>query len=625
VDGTPAASRVLRRDEWLVAAVARYPTPAVWVLRAAVASLWALLGLLLARPPTFRRSQLATFGGRLRLLVAGGVVLPLVVLTLVLNVRLHQEERRLEQVLGLDALEAARYTASHLSGGFEVDDEIARWLSAGWGGEVVLFEGAEVVAVSRPDLMSAGVLPQLPAAAVFPAYLTGRDEPSVLRSGDRVVAAGPVVLQGRRLLLELIRIDPLRSRDTLGAVDWLLTGALLAALLALVLTSRVEQRLSVSLRDLVSLARRLLHGEPVGEVRRPVETDLAEVLDAVRSMNEEVQQRELSLRHQEELLRITLSTLAPAVVVLQPDGGLRFANPSAEQLQETHGELLLEVVRDVAGGEGSEAAATVETVQPVPGQDLTWRVGVAGVPLPDGSRGLVAVLDDVTDVVRIDRLRQLNQLARIVAHEVKNPLTPVRLWVQELEEARRRDDPRLGALLEDACREISIQVDRLQTTANSFSNLVALERWEAEVVDLAELVAETLDGLSILGRRGIRLVQEQPDVEACRVRGDRQWLQRALGNLLKNSVDALGEQQGEVYVRLACDDDVVTVEVEDTAGGIPNGQLEELFSPHFSTTTAGSGLGLALVLQVVARCQGRVSAANGDRGLLVRLELPRAE
>jgi len=615
-------ARVSRHEDWLVAAVARSPEAGVWVLRTAMAMLWAIVGLLLAAPPTVRSQQLGTFGGRLRVLVAGGVVLPLVILTVFLNLRLRQEEGRLERVLGLDALEAARYTAIHLSGGFEVDDDLARWLAAGWGGEVMLFDGADAVAVSRRDLMGAGVLPQLPDETVFPSFLVGREEPIVRRDRDRVVAAGAVELQGRRLLLELIRIDPLHIREVSRAVDWLLTGALLAALLALVLTSRIESRLSVSLRDLVLLARRLLHGESLGEVRRPAETDLAEVIDAVRSMNQQVQQRELSLRHQEELLRITLATLAQAVVVLEADGELRFSNSSADNLREEHGDLLLGVVRDrIRGGLPSEEPA-VATLQPIAGSDLTWRVGVAGVPLPDGNRGVVAVIEDITDVVRADRLQQLNQLARIVAHEVKNPLTPVRLWMQELDEARRRNDPRLEEILEEACGEISAQVERLEDTANSFSNLVALERWEAGRVDLAELVDDTLDGTNILARRGIRFIRDLQQDGRCVVIGDRRWLQRALDNLIKNSIDALGSRNGEVHFRVKRDGPDTVFEIEDTAGGIPDASLQDLFSPHFSTTTSGSGLGLALVHQVVVRCGGRVSAANGHMGLVVRLEFP---
>jgi len=372
---------------------------------------------------------------------------------------------------------------------------------------------------------------------------------------------------------------------------------------------------------LVALARSLLDGQPAGPIRRPRETDLAEVLDAVRTMNEEVQQRELSLRHQEELLRITLSTLAPAVVVLEPDGATRFANPSARRLEEEHHGLLLEQVRAV--DEAAEDGDTVaETVQPVPGSDLTWRIGVAGVPFPDGGRGLVAVVDDITDLVRADRMRQLNQMARIVAHEVKNPLTPVRLWVQELEAANDREDSDLRSLLKEACREISVQVERLQETANSFSNLVALEHWDPEPVDLKQLLEEVPSAPKILERSGIRIVREAASPSIPPVMGDRQWLRRALANLIQNSVDSLAGGSGEIALRLAMGDDRVILEVEDTGGGVPDERLPELFAPQFSTTTAGSGLGLALVHQVVVRCHGRVAASNGSRGLLVRLEFP---
>jgi signal transduction histidine kinase len=617
-------SRVWRRGDWLVAALGRQPEASVWVLRTAVATVWAFLGLLLVWPPKLRGDLLSTFGGRLRLLIAGGVVVPLVVLTLFLHLRLGQREVQVEAMLGLEAFNAASYTALHLGGAFAVDDELARWLAAGLGREVVLFDHSDVVAVSRPDLMAAGTLPEVPATEIFPTFLVGRDDPAVIREQGRVIAAGGVVLQGRRLLLELIRIDSGAVPAASGAVDWLITGALLASLFALVMTSRIESRLSASLRSLVALAGRLLDGEPVGNIPRPAETDIAGVLDAVRSMNEQVQQREIALRHQEELLRITLATLAPAVMVLEPGGKLRFANPSAEELMDAHGSLPLDVVGDLWGRDASRQPAA-ETVQPLPGQDLTWRVSVANTPLPDGSRGMVAVIDDVTEVVRADRLRQLNQLARIVAHEVKNPLTPVRLWMQELEEGLRRGDPDLDQLVRDACREISLQVERLQVTANSFSNLVAFERWEPEPVDLVEVVDDTLGGLTILERRGIRVIREVPADRPCRVHGDRQWLQRAIGNLLKNSVDAIGDEGGQIWIRITRAPEEVTLEVEDSAGGIQEDKLNELFSPHFSTTTAGSGLGLALVHQVVARSQGRVSAANGDHGLVVTVEFPIAE
>jgi signal transduction histidine kinase len=619
-------ARVWREADWLVVALARPALPSEWVVQGALACLWALIGLFTIRPPALRWGQQATFGGRLRLLVTGGIILPLVILTLFLQQRIRREEVRLEQAMGFNAMRAARYTAIHLAGGFAIDNELARWLSGQLGGEVVLFDGARVVAVSRPDLMAMGALPEVPAAKAFPHFQLGRNDPVVLRHQGRLTAVGAVELQGRRLLMQVFPVDPMQSGDAPDAVDWLLTGAVLAALLAMVLTSRVERRLSTSLRDLVSLSRRLHRGEPIGQVRQPDEKDLAEVLSAVQLMSEEVQQREQSLRHQEELLRITLATLVPAVMVLDQSNQVRFANPSAEQLRQEHAPYLLDTILEVAARSTQRGAPAIETTQPLPGEELTWRVGVADVPLPDGSQGLVAVVDDVTDVVRIDRLQQLNQMARIVAHEVKNPLTPIRLWMQELEEAQRRSDPDLEAVLTDACREISTQVTRLQATASSFSNLAALERWQPEPVDLGELAGETLQGFAVVERRGIELQRQLPDPGTAVVTGDRQWLRRAFTNLVKNSIDALGDDEGKISLRLCCkaDEPLVEIQIEDSAGGVPDEQLNDLFSPSFSTTTAGSGLGLALVQQVVARCQGRVAASNGEHGLVVRIELPRA-
>ena len=618
----------LRRDgDLLVAAMVRSPPPSVWVVQGAVACVWALLGSLLALPPVLRREAVTTFGGRLRLLVAGGIVLPLVILTLFLHLRLRREEDRLEQLTGLEGLRSARYATTHLAGGVAVDDELARWLAQGWGGEVALFDGVEPVAVSRPDLMHMGVLPQLPAAAAYPGYLIGRDTAVVRRLPRRIISAAPVSFGGRRLMLQLYRADPVRAQRGPNAVDWLLTGAVLAALVTLVLTTRIEARLSASLKELVALARRLLHGERAEPVRRPPETDLAEVLDAVQSMSEEVQQREQVLRHQEELLRITLATLGPAVLVLDRDRRRRFENPSAVRLQEEHGELLERLLVELAARDWRGTGAHEETVRPVPGRDLTWRVGLAGVPLPaaadgDGEGGLVVVIDDVSEVVRADRLRQLAQLARIVAHEVKNPLTPIRLWVQEVEEAHRRGSAELATVVGEACREIGRQVERLQATASSFSNLVALERWEAERIDVAEVIAECVAGLGVLARRGISLQVEVEDGPPMWVVGDRHWLRRALDNLIKNSVDALGDEGGGIVVSLRRRETAVELAVEDTAGGVPESQLKDLFSPRFSTTTAGSGLGLALVGQIVDRFEGEVAASNGTRGLLVQMRLP---
>jgi nitrogen fixation/metabolism regulation signal transduction histidine kinase len=323
------------------------------------------------------------------------------------------------------------------------------------------------------------------------------------------------------------------------------------------------------------------------------------------------------------MLRVTLSTLQPAVVVLEADGTLRYSNPSADRLRSDFGERFLEVVGSVVESAAEEGQAAT-SVQPTPGRDITWRIGVARVPLPEGAQGMLAVVDDVTDLVRADRNRQLNQLARIVAHEVKNPLTPIRLWVQELEAALARNEPDLARLMADALAEMNIQVDRLRETASSFSNLVALEQWNPEKVDLGALIADIPSGGDVFERRGVQIDRHVASPSPPNVLADRTWIHRAVSNLVQNSMEALGGEPGTISLRVGEEDGHVVLEVEDDGGGVPDELLPELFAPHFSTVSAGSGLGLALVQQVVVRCQGRVEAANGERGLKIRLEFPSA-
>ena len=223
-------------------------------------------------------------------------------------------------------------------------------------------------------------------------------------------------------------------------------------------------------------------------------------------------------------------------------------------------------------------------------------------------------------LVRIDRLKQLNQMARIVAHEVKNPLTPIRLWVQEIDEARSKDDPDIGSLVDEACREISLQVGRLQEMANSFSNLAALDHWEPKRIDLGELVRDVLAGLAILERRGVGIDLDFDD--DCFVVADLLWLRRAIGNVVLNSVAAIGDRPGTIRVSLTKNQSQTSLEIEDSGGGVPEERLEDLFSPHFSTTSSGSGLGLALVHNVVSRGQGTVAAHNGEQGLCITMDFP---
>jgi two-component system nitrogen regulation sensor histidine kinase NtrY len=273
------------------------------------------------------------------------------------------------------------------------------------------------------------------------------------------------------------------------------------------------------------------------------------------------------------------------------------------------------LIRRAGAGESAET-----TLQPAGASEALWRVIVQ--PLAGSEGRVLLVLEDLSEVARAQRLASLADAARIVAHEVKNPLTPIRLWAEELQAAAARGADATVEVARVAAAEILERVAHLRGVAQAFSNLVALERWQAERVDPAAVAREVAAEYTVLGQRGVDVTVTAGG--PCEISIDPTWLRRALRHLLENSVRAIGERRGRVAVSVERRDGEVDLVVADSGGGVPEGNLAWLFEPHFSTTSEGSGLGLALVRRIVARAGGRAEARNSGAGLEVRLVFPAA-
>jgi signal transduction histidine kinase len=215
-------------------------------------------------------------------------------------------------------------------------------------------------------------------------------------------------------------------------------------------------------------------------------------------------------------------------------------------------------------------------------------------------RGAVLALNDVTDLSRAERVLAWGEMARQVAHEIKNPLTPMRLGVQHLRRVwqDRRDE--FGGALEETAARILAEIDRLDTIARAFSRFAApaLAQDPVEPVDLAAVAAEVVHLYQLAGEGAgatVRLDAIRPAWGESR----RDELKEVLVNLLENARNA-GARCIVVTVGAAC------IEVQDDGSGIPRHLLPRIFEPRFSTTTSGSGLGLAIVRRLVESWGGSV-------------------
>ncbi len=242
--------------------------------------------------------------------------------------------------------------------------------------------------------------------------------------------------------------------------------------------------------------------------------------------------------------------------------------------------------------------------------------------LIDTFNRMTGELKDATDkLVASERIAAWQEVARRLAHEIKNPLTPIRMSLETLLAASQRGplDDRFKGLFTESARAVLEEVDRLKRIVDEFSQFARLPRPELATHDLAEVVQPVMalytahDGLQFdvaLAPGGVVSI-------------DRDQLTQVLVNLVKNAEEAMTGRTGAIHVRVLVGDEV-KLEVEDEGPGIPAELRDRLFEPYVTTKPQGTGLGLPIALRIVQEHGGRLEVADGrSGGALFRVSLPR--
>lgn len=268
---------------------------------------------------------------------------------------------------------------------------------------------------------------------------------------------------------------------------------------------------------------------------------------------------------------------------------------------------------------------------------LDATVTVTALHDPRGqARGAVIVLEDLSELIEAQRRAAWSEVARRMAHEIKNPLTPIRLSAERLAKNLLNDgngagggraglDERHTRLVRECTTMIGAEVATLQRMVDEFSSFARLPQANFAPAALNEIVAHTLklyddrlDGLQL----ETQLAPQLPTVLI-----DHEQIKRVLVNLIDNAAEALltvtGDRRLTVSTRQVAARDSVELIVADTGPGIPPTDRERIFDPYFSTRKRGTGLGLAIVSRIVAEHQGRIRAQeNFPRGARFIVELP---
>ncbi|MDG5469628.1 ATP-binding protein [Deltaproteobacteria bacterium IMCC39524] len=368
--------------------------------------------------------------------------------------------------------------------------------------------------------------------------------------------------------------------------------------------------------------------------------DLRKGQKAINRANLELQASNLELEQRRRYMEIVLANVTAGVISIDSQGHITTINKSAEKLlglktkriigrnfrdivTPDYQPMIKGILKELIGSGKDSIRKQVS----LPAGDTKIILLVNVTTLKDEHNefmGTVVVFDDLTQLLKAQRMAAWREVARRIAHEIKNPLTPIQLSAQRL---RRRYLDRFSAddIVFDECTTMIIkQVDDLKNLVNEFSSFARMPASNPSLNNLNDVLNEAL----VLFQEGHKEVhfqlQTDPDLPAFSL--DREQVKRVAINLLDNAVAAVnGNSNGQITVKTSFNKDlrIATLKISDNGCGIPAEDKPRLFEPYFSTKKSGTGLGLAIVSTIVSDHNGYIRVRDNEpQGTHFIVELP---
>lgn len=325
-------------------------------------------------------------------------------------------------------------------------------------------------------------------------------------------------------------------------------------------------------------------------------------------------------------LETILAYLSSGVIALNGDGQLRTFNEAAIQIlgvdltkyigfhlddislaQVQISTILNKIMRQYKGADNAKSDVQVQIE--LVGQQGKQIITLRGTHLPDG--GYVAVFDDSTNMVQVQRDAAWGEVARRLAHEIKNPLTPIQLSAERLShKLQDKLDDQDAIVLKRSIATIVNQVDAMKQMVNEFSEYARSPAPKLMRLDLNVLVKEVASLYEVDGQSGSHQVSVHLAESPCMIMGDSTMLRQVIHNLLQNAQDACEKENAAVLVNTAIDQTHVILRVQDNGMGFPATLLPHAFEPYMTTKSHGTGLGLAVVKKIIDEHKGQIKIEN---------------
>ena len=391
----------------------------------------------------------------------------------------------------------------------------------------------------------------------------------------------------------------------------------------------LSRRFTEPLLAVAAATQRVAEGDQLEEVDIPASDEVGVLVHSFNAMVRRVQATRAEILASNQEMATLLATVPTGVLTVDRSSTRFRPNPKAAQIlgmPDRAGEWLGIDELNRPGLEG-----LFDRFGPGQPRNGRWEVNIEfegsvasiemrSTALPGG--GQVVTLDDLTQLLQAQRQAAWSEVAQRIAHEIKNPLTPIRLTAERIQRRADHLDGEMREVLTSGCEAIIAQVTGLKELVDAFRLYAQMPRVDPRPTSISQLVRDT--GSLYHGMTDdLEINLDMPSEEILAV-ADPVLLRQALVNLLDNAVAAV-DASGSIIVSLRTAGENVILEVEDTGSGLPTEDFETLVQPFYSTKGRGSGMGLALVHRIVIDHGGTLEFENlQSRGALIRITLPQA-
>ncbi len=425
----------------------------------------------------------------------------------------------------------------------------------------------------------------------------------------------------------------LRAKSERRNVEITMISSYLALTLVVIVAavwigSRLSREISVPLKLLLEGTHEVSRGNLHHQIPYSARDEIGQVVTSFNKMTLDLGQTQRNLeRSNEELRHITedaerrrryiemlMETLPVGVVSFGPEGDVRTVNPRARELlgmeksDPPHRLLTRPEWYEMRGAlEGFPGRHVSNREVALSGRQGQRIISVSANALQDAAGGVfgsLVILEDISDLSRAQRIAAWQEVARRLAHEIKNPLTPIRLSAQRIRKKVREKASDLEPAVMEGTTTIEREVEGMMTMVNEFSRFARLPEIHPRPGPLAQLIKDAVATYKTAYTKvtfDLALPQDFPSV-----RIDPEPLSRALKNLFENAIEAM-EMAGTITVKLDEWSGSARLIIRDTGPGIPKEARTRLFLPYYSTKRRGTGLGLAIVARVLEEHGGSIA------------------